>query len=154
MGNKKIIRSLEKIITKLKGAETPPEADLKRRQKIQSILYESLCNAVQLGSETALVGIQINTPFYFPDGDPYMIYLKELPDGDLRLTDGGHTFMHMSYESTWHPKRLTKILVNTCICEKDGELFVEFPAQILGSYLLRFGQAIAMVCALSENGAD
>ncbi|WP_414041937.1 DUF1828 domain-containing protein [Acidithiobacillus sp. M4-SHS-6] len=39
----------------------------------------------------------VNTPFSFPDGDPFVLYLEERPGGILRLTDAGHTLMHLSY---------------------------------------------------------
>lgn len=147
----KAVASQEKLIAAAEaGAKPQSVVDLKRRQDIQRILNNSLCTAVQLGPEAGDGRITIHTPFYFADGDPYMIYLKELPTGDWRLTDGGHTFMHLSYENTGHLKHLDKILHNTCIQEKDGELFVDFPSTILGSLILRFGQAIAMVCVLVE----
>ena len=43
--------------------------------------------------------IRVETPFFFPDGDPYQIYIKELPGGNLKLSDMGHTMMHLSYEN-------------------------------------------------------
>ena len=41
----------------------------------------------------------VETPFFLTDGDPYQIYLKEMPNGIMRLTDMGHTMMHFSYEN-------------------------------------------------------
>ena len=161
MGKKldKIIRLQEQIIAMLEGAEKKSVVDLKRRQALQRTLNESLCTAVQLGPGDDR--IQLYTPFDFSDGDPYMIYLKELPTGDLRLTDGGHTLMHLRYEKYiagfrdgTHGKALKSILNNMYIQENGGELFVDFPSETLGSHLLRFGQAIAMVCVLAEKKMD
>ena len=40
----------------------------------------------------------LRTHFTFPDGDGYPFHLAEAPAGGLRLSDLGHTLMHISYE--------------------------------------------------------
>ena len=40
----------------------------------------------------------LESPFTFPDGDHYPIYLSETPGGSVKLSDRGHTPMHVSYE--------------------------------------------------------
>ena len=40
----------------------------------------------------------LESPFTFPDGDHYPIYLSETPGGAVKLSDRGHTLMHVSYE--------------------------------------------------------
>ena len=58
---------------------------------------ERLCEDVRVdgrpGGELVL-----RTHFAFPDGDSYMFHLVEAPSGGLRLSDRGHTLMHISYE--------------------------------------------------------
>ena len=42
--------------------------------------------------------MMLRTHFQFPDGDHYPIHLSETASGGLRLSDRGHTLMHISYE--------------------------------------------------------
>lgn len=141
------------IIATQEGAE--PEAIETRipitRQAVKAILSKSLCNMIQLGSGDNR--IQIHTPLWFLNGDPCMIYLEEISSGYMRLTDGGHTLMHLSYENTGNSECLANILDNRGIQENDGELFIDFPSEILGPSIMRFGQAISMVSVLAERGA-
>ncbi len=127
---------------------------------LQKRLHKQLCAEVRL-IEKGNNLLMVETPFTFSDGDPYQIYLKELPTGNLRMSDYGHTFMHLSYENEidkfrdgTRGKVLQSILSEMDIQEDDGELFVDFPLDKLGAHILRFGQAIAMVCVLAERGAD
>lgn len=43
--------------------------------------------------------LYVSTPFFFPDGDAYSIYLAPLPTGGFRVTDMGNTLMSLSYEN-------------------------------------------------------
>lgn len=43
--------------------------------------------------------VMLETPFTYPDGDQYPLYLSDTPTGGLRVSDGGHTLMHLSYEN-------------------------------------------------------
>ncbi len=61
-------------------------------------LCSLLCTEIQIRVKNSDL-ITIDTPFYFADGDPYQIYIKEMTGGILRLTDMGHTLMHLSYEN-------------------------------------------------------
>ena len=77
--------------------------------------------------------LSIETPFYFADGDPYQLYIKEMPGGILRLTDMGHTMMHLSYDNDvdkfregTRGKIFEQIKVETFIEEDNGELYSPF----------------------------
>jgi len=98
----------------------------------------------------------IDTPFFFSDGDPYQIYLKELATGSYRMTDCGHTFMHMSYENDvskfndgTRNKILQEIAGDTGISLDDGEVYYDFPMEQLGAALFRFGQALTKINSLT-----
>ena len=39
----------------------------------------------------------IETPFYFSDGDPVLLYLEQDYYSNYKITDKGHTLMHLSY---------------------------------------------------------
>lgn len=65
-------------------------------QALEESLCKSLCREVRIvrGPDKDLM---LHTQFAFPDGDRYPIHLRELDDGRLRLSDKGHTLMHISY---------------------------------------------------------
>ena len=64
---------------------------------LQRLLCERLCEEVRVEQrpDGALV---LRTHFAFPDGDRYPIHLSESASGGLRLSDRGHTLMHISYD--------------------------------------------------------
>ena len=67
--------------------------DLKR-------LEASLCNQLceQITFHTRDDGVtMLESPFAFPDGDQYPIYVEECPNGRMILSDRGHTLLHINY---------------------------------------------------------
>ena len=64
---------------------------------LRSLLCERLCEDVQV-EERPDGALMLRTHFQFPDGDGYPIHLSEAASGGLRLSDRGHTLMHISYE--------------------------------------------------------
>ncbi|MGE5382601.1 MAG: DUF1828 domain-containing protein [Omnitrophica WOR_2 bacterium] len=94
----------------------------------------------------------LETPFTFSDGDPYQFYIKELPGGILRLTDMGHTLMHLSYENDIDKFRdgtrgrlFDQIKAENGIKEKDGEIYIETPLENLGYNIFKLGQALTKI---------
>lgn len=67
------------------------------RAAIRKLLCERLCEDV-LVEPRPDGALMVRTHFTFPDGDGYPIHLSEAPAGGLRLSDRGHTLMHLSYE--------------------------------------------------------
>lgn len=64
---------------------------------LQRLLCDRLC--VDVGVEKRPDDtVMLRTHFRFPDGDSYPIHLSATPSGALRLSDRGHTLMHISYE--------------------------------------------------------
>ena len=53
--------------------------------KLQESLCKAMCSEVRVVPKNKDLAI-IRTPFTFPDGDPYQVYLKELPGGLLRVS--------------------------------------------------------------------
>ena len=95
---------------------------------------------------------QVSTPFNFPDGDAYSMYVKLLPTGGLRVTDAGLTLMRLSYDTDIEKirdgtrgKLLQQILTESDLVEVDGEFFIDGPADQLGQIVFRFGQALTRV---------
>lgn len=119
--------------------------------KIQSNLCQLLCAEIKLIEKNKNLVI-VETPFNFPDGDPYQIYLKEMPNGIVRLTDMGHTFMHLSYDNDVDKFRegtrgniLQHILSETTVREDNGEFFVESEIANLALNIFKLGQALTKI---------
>jgi len=119
--------------------------------KLQETLCSLMCAEVLLKKKNDRL-ISIETPFYFADGDPYQIYIKEMPGGILRLTDMGHTMMHLSYENDidkfregTRGKIFDLIKSETFIEEDNGEFFIDTPLENLGYSIFRLGQALTKI---------
>jgi len=120
-------------------------------KKLQENLFTHLCAEVKIKPKNGSLYL-IETPFYFPDGDPYQIYIKEMPGGVIRLTDMGHTLMHLSYENDidkfkegTRGKLFDQIMAETSIETDNGELFIDTPMVHLGNNLFRLGQALTKI---------
>lgn len=121
-------------------------------KELEKTLCKSLCGQahVRVSEEEGLW--QITTPFTFPDGDAYSLYVRQLPTGGLRVTDSGLTLMHLSYDNDIEKLRdgtrgrlLQQILAEGDLSEEDGEFFIDGPADQLGMNVFRFGQALTRV---------
>lgn len=96
--------------------------------------------------------ILVSTPFSFPDGDTFSIYLKSLGTGGYRLSDKGTTLMHLSYEhdisklaeGTRH-KIFQQIVSEMGISDDQGDLHLEIPAAGLATGIFQFGQALTRI---------
>lgn len=124
-------------------------------QDIERLICKALC------ADTAVTSVRegvfrVTTPFAFPDGDGYSIYLQQLPSGGLRVSDFGATLMHLSYENDIDKFRdgsrgrlLQQILSDSDLSEDQGEFFIETAVGDLGVSLFRFGQALTRIHDLS-----
>ena len=88
------------------------------------------------------------SPFTFPDGDHYPIHLSETPDGGVKLSDHGHTVLHVSYQhdvdSFYEGARASlreQIVRESGIDEEEGIFSMEAPPDQVATALFRFGQA-------------
>lgn len=120
-------------------------------EDLERELCRALCAEVSLherpGGRTL-----VSTPFKFPDGDSFSLYLKRLPSGGFRLSDMGATLMHLSYEHDIEKLRegtrskvFAQVLSEMGVGDEDGELFLEIPASDLASGIFRLGQALTRV---------
>lgn len=117
-------------------------------QKLQESLCRAMCSEVRVLPKNKDVAI-IRTPFTFPDGDPYQIYLKELPGGLLRVSDMGHTLNHLSYENDTSKFRkgtrgrlFDQIMAESMIAEMDGEFYVDTEPDSLAPAIFRLSHAL------------
>jgi len=119
--------------------------------KLQSTLCQLMCAEVKIRFKNDKL-LAVETPFYFADGDPYQIYIKEMPGGIVRLTDMGHTMMHLSYENDidkfregTRGKLFEQIKAETFVDETEGEFFIDTPIETLGFNIFRLGQAMTKI---------
>lgn len=110
-----------------------------------------MCAEVRLNSKSEDL-IIIDTPFTFPDGDPYQIYLKEMPGGIMRLTDMGHTLMHLSYDNDielfrdgTRAKLMGQIKAETSLSEDDGEFYIDTSVLTIGGDIFKIAQALTKI---------
>lgn len=102
--------------------------------------------------------VMLETPFAYPDGDQYPIYLTETGAGGLHVSDGGHTLMHLSYENDVDKffEGSRSILLNQIIAEQgvsydgdNGQFYLECAPARLSEAAFRLGQAITSVYDLT-----
>lgn len=127
-------------------------------EKLRSSLCELMCAEVNIISRQSNL-LLLETPFAFSDGDPYQLYIKELPGGILRLTDMGHTLMHLSYENDLDKfrdgtrgKLFEQIKCETHVEENNGEFFIDTSLDNLAFNISRFGQALTKITDFTLSG--
>ena len=118
---------------------------------IEEKLCSLMCAEVNIRPKNGKLAL-IETPFFFSDGDPYQIYIKEMPGGVIRLTDMGHTMMHLSYENDIEKfregtrgKLFDQIKSETSVFEDNGEFYIDTPIANLGFNIFRLGQALTKI---------
>ncbi|TAN13774.1 MAG: DUF1828 domain-containing protein [Chitinophagaceae bacterium] len=118
---------------------------------LENKLCSSLCADIKVQKKNDKLLI-LETPFYFADGDPYQLYLKEMPGGVIRLTDMGHTMMHLSYDNDIEKfnegtrgKIFEQIKSETSVQESNGEFYIDTAIENLGSNIFKIGQALTKI---------
>lgn len=124
-------------------------------ETLQGSLCKAFCADIQVSAFNGGL-LQVSTPFYFADGDPYQLYIKELAGGGIRLTDMGHTFMQLSYENDvdkflegTRGKLFEQILAEFDLQHADGEFYVDTEPAGLSSAIFRLGQGITRISDLT-----
>ncbi|TSA09778.1 MAG: DUF1828 domain-containing protein [Deltaproteobacteria bacterium] len=117
----------------------------------QDLLCSHLCSRVRIIERKNGV-LMLDTPFSYPDGDRYPIYVLQTPTGGIKLSDGGHTFMHLSYENEVDSFRkgtrgriLDQILGETGLLEMNGEFFIETSMDGLAEAVFQLGQGLTKI---------
>ena len=124
-------------------------------EALQDLLCSRLCEDVGV-VERPDGNLMLHTHFKFPDGDGYPFHLVEAPSGGLRLSDLGHTLMHISYEhdidaflSGTRGMLLERIVGESAMSYDDGVFAVETSAERLPEALFNFGQALTRIYNLT-----
>lgn len=119
--------------------------------EMESALCRALCGSVTVQQRADGLW-RVDTPWTFPDGDGYSIYISPAPTGGLRISDQGLTLMRMSYENDLTKFRegtrgrlLAQVLADAGLMEDDGEFFLDSTVDDLGFNVLRLGQGLTRV---------
>ena len=128
--------------------------------QLETLLCERLCANVRVHRRHDDV-LMLESPFTFPDGDHYPIYLSETPGGGVKLSDRGHTLMHVSYEhdvdTFYEGARASlreQIVRESGIDEEEGIFSMEAPPDYVAAALFRFGQALTKIHDLTFLSRD
>ena len=119
----------------------------------RTMLHERLCD-VERRPDGALM---LRTRFIFPDGDAYPIHLIEAPAGGIRLSDRGHTLMHISYGHDIDAflegasrKLMDRVLGETGVAYDDGAFYLDTPPEQIPTAVFALGMAITRVYQIAE----
>ena len=124
---------------------------------LQPVISDQLCAHVQLVEVPSTPMLAVSTPWAFPDGDAFQIYMQ-LQDGVYRLSDMGHVTTEISYERT--DFEISDGMAEAIDDEArtvfgvefaEGELFVETPEHGIADALFRLGQAMSATYALRRQ---
>lgn len=122
---------------------------------LRKLLCERLCQEVDV-EQRPDGELMLRTHFEFPDGDSYPFYLSEAPSGGLRLSDRGHTLMHISYEHDvdsfldgTRGMLMERITSETGLVRDDGAFHFETSAERLSEAIFTFGQALTRIYDLT-----
>lgn len=120
-------------------------------ENFKELLCKAFCTEVNLYEKGDNL-LFVETPFTFGDGDTYSIFLKQLSSGGVRITDCGHTMMHLSYENDidkfregTRGKIFEQILNEMELKEENGAFYMDTPTEQIGSAIFRFGQAVTKI---------
>jgi len=122
---------------------------------LRELLCARLCEDVGV-SERPDGELMLRTHFTFPDGDGYPFHLAESPAGGLRLSDLGHTLMHISYEhdidtflTGTRRMLLDQIVGESGINYEAGVFSVDTSTELLPAAIFGFGQALTRIYDLT-----
>lgn len=123
----------------------------------EKALCEQLCAHVKIHRRPDKPVI-LETPFTYPDGDHYPLYLSETRTGGVRISDGGHTLMHLSYENDVDKffEGTRRVLLDQVVGEQgvkfdeqNGQFYIESPVVGISEAAFKLGQALSRVYDLT-----
>lgn len=125
------------------------------RERLEKQLCERLCEEVRL-SVRPDGAFMLRTRFEFPDGDRFPLHVSETRTGGVRLSDRGHTLMHMSYDHDIDTflrgsrgMLLERLVNETGVSQDGGEFFVECSTDDLPGAVFQLGQALTRIYDLT-----
>lgn len=124
-------------------------------EALQHLLCERLCEDVRVDQRPD-GALMLRTRFEFPDGDRYPIHLSEAATGGLRLSDRGHTLMHISYEHDidafmdgTRGMLMERIMGESGLKWDGGAFSLDTSPERLPEAIFNFGQALTRVYDLT-----
>lgn len=126
------------------------------REELQKEICRQLCADIRLVRREDGKHM-ISTPFSYPDGDHYSIYVQEVRDGVVRLSDEANTIMRLSYDTPNVEKYfrgksgelIQQIMREHQVEENKGKFFVDVAVGKIADGVFRLGQALSQVYDLS-----
>ena len=122
---------------------------------LQRLLCDRLCEEVHM-TKRPDGAVMLRTHFEFPDGDRFPIHVSELGAGGLRLSDHGHTLMHISYDHDvdsflegTRGQLIERTMAETGLEWDGGAFCFDSPIERLPEAIFRFGQALTRVYDLT-----
>ena len=122
---------------------------------LQKLLCDRLCEEVHM-TKRPDGAVMLRTHFEFPDGDRFPIHVSELGAGGLRLSDQGHTLMHISYDHDidsflegTRGQLIERTMAETGLEWDGGAFCLDTPIDRLPEAIFRFGQALTRVYDLT-----
>jgi hypothetical protein len=124
-------------------------------EALRNLLCQRLCEDVEVDARPD-GELMLRTHFKFPDGDSYPFHLSEAPAGGLRLSDYGHTLMHISYEhdidsflTGTRGALLERIVSESGLAYENGAFYADTSADRLAEAIFGFGQALTRIYDLT-----
>lgn len=122
---------------------------------LTEFLCERLCEEVRI-EQRPDGSWMVGTHFQFPDGDHYPIHISDVTPGGVRLSDHGHTLMHISYDHDIDlfmdgtRGMLLERIMNESDLKWSGEaLCLDSSIEKLPEAIFNFGQALTRVYDLT-----
>lgn len=119
------------------------------------LLCERLCEEVQI-EQRPDGSWMVGTHFQFPDGDHYPIHISDVTPGGVRLSDHGHTLMHISYDHDidlfmdgTRGMLLERIMNESGLQWSGGAFCFDTAIEKLPEAIFKFGQALTRVYDLT-----
>lgn len=131
------------------------------QQQLQEKLCQQLCADIKL-VERQNGKKMISSPFFYPDGDRYSIYLQETGTGKVRISDEANTMMRLSYYTPdvdkyfkgSKGKLMGQILGEHKINEDNGNFYVDVSVEQMARGIFNLSQALGQIYDLSYLNRD
>lgn len=122
---------------------------------LEELLCKRLCEEIQI-TKRPDGALLLRTHFEFPDGDQFPIHVSALGSGGLRLSDLGHTLMHISYDHDidsfldgTRGQLLERTMSETGLEWDSGAFYIDTPFDRIPEAIFLFGQALTRIYDLT-----
>ena len=95
---------------------------------------------------------QLMIPIMHEDGDMVDVYIQNSPKGEgyVRVCDFGMTLMRLSYtfeiSTATRERILDSVLINNGVEQREGNLYLDAPVNLLYQSILQFAGCVQKVC--------